>query len=56
MVTFSLPRAMDGGPHLISDIAGIGPGFRDSTAWLAGLTGNSIPSMSPTPALRSNAQ
>jgi uncharacterized membrane protein len=34
----ALPMALDGGSHLISDIAGIGLGFRDSNAWLATLT------------------
>lgn len=39
-VGFILPMVVDGGTHLISDIAGIGNGFRDSNAWLAWLTGN----------------
>lgn len=42
-VAFALPMAMDGGTHLISDIAGLGHGFRDSNAWLAALTGNVFP-------------
>ena len=42
-VAFILPMAIDGGTHLISDIAGIGNGFRDSNAWLAALTGNLFP-------------
>jgi len=42
-VLFVLPMALDGGTHLISDIAGIGNGFRDSNAWLAALTGNIFP-------------
>ena len=31
---FVLPMGLDGGTHLISDLAGIGQGFRDSNAWL----------------------
>jgi len=38
LVLFLLPMALDGGSHLISDLAGIGQGFRDSNAWLAVLT------------------
>jgi hypothetical protein len=34
---------MDGGSHAISDIAGIGLGFRDTNQWLALLTNNSFP-------------
>ena len=30
--------AVDGGTHFISDLAGIGLGFRDSNLWLANLT------------------
>ena len=40
---FVLPMAVDGGTHLVSDLAGIGNGFRDSNAWLAALTGNALP-------------
>ena len=39
----ALPMALDGGTHLLSDLAGIGHGFRDSNAWLAALTGNAWP-------------
>ncbi len=39
----ALPMALDGGSHLISDIAGIGQGFRDSNAWLAVLTQHTLP-------------
>jgi uncharacterized membrane protein len=35
-----LPIAVDGGTHAISDLAGIGQGFRDTNAWLALLTNN----------------
>lgn len=38
-----LPIALDGGSHTISDIAGIGQGFRDSNEWLALLTNNTLP-------------
>ena len=38
-----LPLALDGGTHMLSDLAGIGPGFRDSNAWLATLTGRVFP-------------
>ncbi len=43
-VLLVLPMALDGSSHFISDLAGIGSGFRDSNAWLAALTGNSFPS------------
>lgn len=38
-----LPIFLDGGTHMISDLAGIGHGFRDSNTWLALLTGNVFP-------------
>ena len=38
-----LPMVLDGGSHAISDIAGIGLGFRDTNQWLALLTNNSFP-------------
>ena len=38
-----LPMAFDGTTHFISDLAGIGQGFRDSNAWLASLTRNLLP-------------
>jgi len=34
---------VDGGTHMISDLAGIGQGFRDSNAWLAALTNSAFP-------------
>ena len=37
------PMVVDGGSHAISDLAGIGQGFRDTNMWLAVLTGNSLP-------------
>lgn len=39
-VIFIPPLVIDGGSHLMSDLAGIGHGFRDSNTWLAILTGN----------------
>lgn len=39
-----LPMAIDGSSHFISDLAGIGQGFRDSNAWLAALTHNAFAS------------
>ena len=38
-----LPIVVDGVTHAISDFAGIGQGFRDTNAWLAILTNNSLP-------------
>jgi uncharacterized membrane protein len=38
-----LPMAIDGGSHTVSDLAGIGNGFRDSNAWLAALTDQAFP-------------
>ncbi len=34
-----LPMALDGGTHLISDLSGIGEGFRTTNEWLGALTG-----------------
>ncbi len=42
-VLFLLPMAVDGGTHAISDLAGIGHGFRDSNAWLAAFTNYTFP-------------
>lgn len=39
----TLPMLLDGSTHLISDLAGIGHGFRDSNTWLVLLTGNLFP-------------
>ncbi len=38
-----LPMAIDGGTHMISDLAGIGQGFRDTNQWLVTLTHNALP-------------
>jgi uncharacterized membrane protein len=37
------PMAIDGITHAISDLAGIGQGFRDTTVWLQVLTNNTFP-------------
>ena len=42
LILLSLPMAVDGISHFISDFAGIGQGFRDSNAWLAMLTDNTF--------------
>jgi len=39
-----LPMTVDGLTHVVSDLAGIGEGFRDTNVWLAALTGRSFPS------------
>ena len=44
--TFSillLPMVIDGGTHMISDLAGIGQGFRDTNLWLQILTNDAFP-------------
>jgi uncharacterized membrane protein len=38
-----LPITLDGGLHAISDLAGIGQGFRDTNQWLVTLTNNAFP-------------
>lgn len=38
-----LPMVVDGSTHAMSDLAGIGQGFRDTNAWLAALTNHSLP-------------
>ena len=43
LVLLLLPIVVDGGTHAISDISGIGQGFRDTNEWLAALTNNSLP-------------
>lgn len=39
----ALPMAHDGGTHVISDLFGLGEGFRYHNAWLADLTGDALP-------------
>ena len=43
LVLLLLPMAADGLSHTVSDLAGIGQGFRDTNLWLAALTNNSLP-------------
>jgi uncharacterized membrane protein len=43
LLLFLLPMAIDGGTHFLSDLSGIGQGFRDTNAWLAALTFHSLP-------------
>lgn len=43
LVLLLLPLAIDGATHFISDLAGIGQGFRESNAWLIALTGSASP-------------
>src|SRR6266545_2959545 len=38
-----LPMVIDGGTHMISDLAGIGQGFRDTNIWLQVLTNHAFP-------------
>lgn len=40
---FLVPMGIDGTTHMVSDLAGIGQGFRDSNLWLAALTDNAFP-------------
>lgn len=40
LVLLLLPLIIDGSSHAISDLAGIGQGFRDTNQWLAVLTDN----------------
>jgi len=41
-VLLALPMAIDGGTHVLSDLAGIGQGFRFTNEWLAVLTNLSL--------------
>lgn len=38
-----LPMLVNGGTHMISDLAGLGQGFRDTNLWLAALSGDIFP-------------
>ena len=42
-VLLLIPLMLDGVTHAISDLSGIGLGFRDSNSWLALLTGEMLP-------------
>jgi len=35
-----LPMVIDGGTHMLSDLAGVGQGFRDTNIWLQTITNN----------------
>lgn len=43
LILFLIPMGIDGTTHFISDIAGIGQGFRYTNAWLAAITNNVFP-------------
>ena len=43
LILLLLPMGIDGVTHFISDLAGLGQGFRDSNAWLAVLTNGTLP-------------
>jgi uncharacterized membrane protein len=43
LILLLLPMMIDGSTHMVSDLAGIGAGFRDSNLWLARLTNYSLP-------------
>ena len=40
---FALPIAIDGGTHFVSDLSGLGVGFRETNLWLATFTANVFP-------------
>jgi uncharacterized membrane protein len=42
LVLLFIPMALDGTTHFLSDLAGIGQGFRDTNLWLAALTQNTF--------------
>lgn len=42
-VLLLVPMGIDGLTHMVSDLAGIDQGFRDTNAWLATVTGNVLP-------------
>lgn len=43
LVLFLLPMAIDGGTHVLSDLQGLGQGFRYTNEWLVWLTGGALP-------------
>jgi uncharacterized membrane protein len=43
LILMALPIVLDGTTHFISDLAGIGQGFRYHNTWLTRLTGNVLP-------------
>lgn len=42
LLLLMLPMALDGGTHFLSDMQGMGAGFRDSNLWLATLTNHAF--------------
>ncbi len=42
LALFLLPMAVDGSSHFLSDLAGLGKGFRDNNEWLAIMTNNAF--------------
>lgn len=42
-VVLLIPLVLDGGTHAISDLFGVGQGFRYTNAWLAALTQHALP-------------
>jgi uncharacterized membrane protein len=44
MLLLVVPIVVDGGTHMISDLSGVGQGFRYANAWLSSLTGGVLPS------------
>ncbi len=43
LILFLLPMAIDGSSHFVSDLAGIGQGFRATNLWLVTLTHGTLP-------------
>jgi uncharacterized membrane protein len=43
LILFLLPMAVDGITHMLSDLSGIGHGFRDANTWLAIITNHILP-------------
>ena len=43
LVILLIPMGVDGITHMVSDLFGIGQGFRDTNTWLATLTNNAFP-------------
>lgn len=43
LTLFLLPMFIDGGTHFLSDLAGLGQGFRYTSVWLANLTNHVFP-------------
>lgn len=43
LVLLLLPIALDGVSHMVSDLGGLGVGFRETNAWLSALTSHAMP-------------